>query len=240
MPSLEPPPGTPPFAPAAGLTGIRARLARAAAEAGRPPGRVTLVAVSKGQPIDAIRALVAQGQRVFGENYVQEALPKIAALDGLDLNWHFIGRLQRNKTREVATHFAWVHSIDRMAIAERLNAQRPPDLAPLQCCIEVNLDAEGSKGGVAEGEVAALVAAFAAWPRLALRSLMGMPAPTPRPAGQRAAFRRLRECAARFPGLDTLSMGTSGDFESAIAEGATLVRIGTAVFGPRLPHGSVV
>lgn len=240
MPSLDPPTGDAGVPSDTGLAGIRARIARATAAAGRPAGSVALVAVSKGQSIDAIRALAAQGQRVFGENYVQEALPKIAALDGLDLSWHFIGRLQRNKTREVAAHFDWVHSIDRGAVAERLNAQRPSALPPLQCCIEVNLDAEDSKGGVPLADVAALVAAFAAWPRLALRGLMGMPAPTARPAEQCAAFARLRACAARFPGLDTLSMGTSGDFEAAIAEGATMVRIGTAVFGPRLPRGSVV
>lgn len=213
---------------------LMARIAAAARQAGRDLGAVTLLAVSKGQPIDAIRALAAQGQSAFGENYVQEALPKIAALASLGLNWHFIGRLQANKTREVATHFDWVHSLDRLRVAERLSAQRPPDLPPLQCCIEVNLDAEASKGGVEPAAAAELVAAVRALPGLRLRGLMGMPAPEADPKATRAAFARLRElCLHCGPGLDTLSMGTSGDFELAIAEGASCVRIGTALFGPR-------
>ncbi|MGD9601645.1 MAG: YggS family pyridoxal phosphate-dependent enzyme [Gammaproteobacteria bacterium] len=220
---------------------IRHRIAAAAQAAGRDPAGVALLAVSKGQSLDAIRTLAAQGQRAFGENYVQEALPKIAALEGLDLSWHFIGRLQRNKTRDVAARFDWCHGLDRLAIAERLNDQRPAHLPPLQCCIEVNLDAEPTKGGVAPGEVPQLVTALADLPRLRLRGLMGMPAPHADPARHRAAFRHLRELlAACGTGLDTLSMGTSADFEVAIAEGATIVRIGTAVFGPRLPRDALV
>lgn len=217
---------------------IVARIATAAREAGRDPASVTLLAVSKGQSIDAIRALAAQGQRAFGENYVQEALPKIAALARLGLSWHFIGRLQANKTREVATHFDWVHSLDRLRVAARLSAQRPPTLPPLQCCIEVNLDAEASKGGVEPAAVAELAAAVRELPGLRLRGLMGMPAPHADPAATRAAFARLRVlCEACGPDLDTLSMGTSGDFALAIAEGASCVRIGTALFGPRARPG---
>jgi pyridoxal phosphate enzyme (YggS family) len=214
---------------------ITARIASAALAAGRDPAQVALLAVSKGQSIDAIRALAAQGQCAFGENYVQEALPKIAALASLGLRWHFIGTLQANKTREVAARFDWVHSLDRLRVAERLSSQRPPDLPPLQCCIEVNLDAETSKGGVEPAAAAELVAAVRALPGLRLRGLMGMPALQANPPSTRAAFARLRAlCELCGPGLDTLSMGTSGDFELAIAEGATCVRIGTALFGPRV------
>ncbi len=223
-----------------GLARIRRRMVSAAVAAGRDPGTLTLLAVSKGQPIDALRDLLRQGQRAFGENYVQEALPKIAALRGEDLSWHFIGRLQSNKTREVATHFSWVHSLDRLRLAERLSAQRPDHLAPLDCCIEVNLNQEASKSGIDLPAVAALVAAIDRLPRLRLRGLMGMPAPQADPARARASFAALRDCLATCGGaLDTLSMGTSADFEAAITEGATLVRIGTALFGPRLPRGTV-
>lgn len=216
------------------LAAVRARLAGAALAAGREPSSVTLLAVSKGQTAERIATLAALGQRDFGENYVQEALPKIAALAGLGLNWHFIGRLQANKTREVAAHFAWVHSVDRLRVAERLSAQRPTHLPPLQCLIEINADAETSKGGVDTGALAELVSAVQALPGLTLRGFMTMPAPREDPAEQRAAFRRVHAAVASWmPPLATLSMGTSGDFEAAIAEGSTLVRVGTAVFGPR-------
>lgn len=216
------------------LTVLRARVAQAALAAGREPGSVTLLAVSKGQPASRIAALAAQGQRDFGENYVQEALPKMAALAELGLNWHFIGRLQANKTREVAEHFAWIHSVDRLRVAERLSAQRPAHLPPLQCLIELNADAESSKGGVDTGTVAELVAAVRTLPGLVLRGFMTMPAPREDPVAQRAVFRRVREAVAPWmPPFDTLSMGTSGDFEAAIAESSTVVRVGTAVFGPR-------
>ncbi len=216
------------------LAALRARVTEAALAAGREPASVTLLAVSKSQPVSRIAALAAQGQRDFGENYVQEALPKIAALAELGLTWHFIGRLQANKTREVAEYFAWIHSVDRLRVAERLSTQRPAHLPPLQCLIELNADAESSKGGVDTGAVAELVAAVRSLPGLVLRGFMAMPAPREDPAAQRAVFRRVREAVAPWmPPLDTLSMGTSGDFEAAIAEGSTMVRVGTAVFGPR-------
>ena len=159
----------------------------------------------------------------------------MSALADLDLSWHFIGHLQANKTRDVAAHFDWCHSVDRLKVAERLNAHRPLALPPLACCIEVNLSGEASKSGVDYGALDDLVAAFAGLPRLTLRGFMSLPAPDANPAAQRAAFGRLRALLAQFPKLDTLSMGTSDDFEAAIAEGATLVRVGTAVFGPRTP-----
>ncbi len=216
------------------LTRVRRRITAAALAAGRAEREISLIAVSKGQPIDAITALAVQGQQRFGENYVQEALPKIAALRTLSLSWHFIGRLQSNKTREVATHFAWVHSLDRLKLAERLNEQRPAELPPLACCIEVHLGSEASKGGVEPGELAELVQAVRELPRLELKGLMGMPPLTEDFTAQRAAFRRLHDLLQPYADtLNELSMGTSGDFEAAIAEGATLVRIGTAVFGPR-------
>ena len=216
-----------------GWLDVKARMRAAADIARRAPATIELVAVSKGQPASALRALAAHGQRAFGENYLQEALEKMSALADLDLSWHFIGRLQANKTREVAARFDWCHSVDRLKVAERLNAHRPPALPPLACCIEVNLSGEASKAGVDYGALDELVAAFAGLPRLTLRGFMSLPAPDANPAAQRAAFGRLRALLARFPKLDTLSMGTSDDFEAAIAEGATLVRVGAAVFGPR-------
>lgn len=216
------------------LEAIRARIADAATQAQRPAAAISLLAVSKGQSIEAIRRLAAQGLNAFGENYVQEALPKMTALATLNLSWHFIGRLQANKTREVATHFAWVHSVDRIKVAERLSAQRPAHLLPLECCIEVNLNGETTKAGVDPGALAEIIAALKSLPRLRLRGLMALPAPALDPIAQRAGFRRLRELAAAYAAeLDTLSMGTSEDFTAAIMEGATIVRIGTALFGPR-------
>jgi len=232
-------PGTPPDHSPAGarLQAVQARLAQAAAEAGRSAAEIGLLAVSKTFGAAAVRDLAACGQREFGENYVQEALEKQAALRDLPLVWHFIGPIQSNKTRAIAEHFSWVHSIDRLKIAERLSAQRPAGLPPLQVCIEVNVSGEASKGGVAPAELPALGAAVAALPGLRLRGLMAIPAPTLDSVAQRAAFRQVRELfddlKTRGHALDTLSMGMSGDLEAAILEGATIVRVGTALFGER-------
>ncbi len=219
------------------LLAVRQRIAAAEARFARVPGSVQLLAVSKGQPLAAIRAACAAGQVRFGESYAQEALGKITALTDCAVEWHFIGPLQRNKTRSVATHFAWAHSLDRLALAERLNAQRPAELPALQVCIEVNISGEASKSGVMPAAVPALATAVAALPRLRLRGLMALPAPVSEFTAQLAAFQRLRalydELRARGYALDTLSMGMSDDLEAAIAAGATLVRIGTAIFGER-------
>lgn len=220
------------------LRTVQARIAAAAAAAGRAAADVSLLAVSKTFDADAVRALAACGQRLFGENYVQEALAKQAALAGLPLAWHFIGPIQSNKTRPIAEHFSWVHSVDRLKVAERLSAQRPPDLPRLNVCLEVNVSGEASKGGAAPDELPALADAVARLPGLQLRGLMAIPAPTGDPAAQRAAFRRVRELyealRARGHALDTLSMGMSADLEAAILEGATMVRVGTALFGERI------
>lgn len=236
-PQISPPDATVDAALAAGLAGIRERIARAAAAAGRDVHSVTLLAVSKGQDVARIRQAMALGLTGFGENYVDEALPKIRALEGSGASWHFIGRLQANKTRPVAQHFAWVHGLDRLRIAERLSAQRPHFAPPLEVCIQVNVDADPGKGGVAPDEVLPLAREVALLPRLRLRGLMCMLAHEAPPAAQHAGFGRLRQLyeAARAAGLplDTLSMGMSDDMDVAIAEGATLVRIGTALFGPR-------
>ena len=217
------------------LREISDRLASAAAASGRASAAVALLAVSKRQTVQDIRALATAGQRAFGENYLQEALPKIDALEGAGLEWHFIGRIQRNKTRDIAARFAWVHTIDRLEIATRLSHQRPAQLGPLQCLIEVNVSGEASKGGVAPAAVPGMVAAVQTLPGLRLRGLMALPAPEEDFEAQRQAFRCLREAleALQDPRLDTLSMGTSADFAAAIAEGSTIVRIGTALFGER-------
>lgn len=217
------------------LARITARMSAAAQAAGRSPGGVSLLAVSKRQSPGAIRALAGAGQTVFAENYVQEALAKQALLADLALDWHFIGRIQRNKTRDIARAFNWVHTIDRPEIAERLSAQRPAGLPPLQCLLEVNVSDEASKGGVAPADLPELAGMVAQLPGLRLRGLMCLPAPVTGFAAQRLPFRRLRELrdALGLTGLDVLSMGTSSDFEAAIAEGATVIRIGTALFGPR-------
>jgi len=232
-------PGTLPGSSLAGacLQAVQARLAQAAAEAGRSAAEIGLLAVSKTFGAAAVRDLAACGHREFGENYVQEALEKQAALRDLPLVWHFIGPIQSNKTPAIAENFSWVHSVDRLKIAERLSAQRPAGLPPLQVCIEVNVSGEASKGGVAPAELPALAAAVAVLPGLRLRGLMAIPAPTVDTATQRAAFRQVRELFddlnMRDHALDTLSMGMSGDLEAAILEGATIVRVGTALFGER-------
>jgi pyridoxal phosphate enzyme (YggS family) len=203
---------------------------------------VGILAVSKTFPAESVLEAVAAGARAFGENYVQEGVDKALAVRqvaGLPaLEWHFIGPIQSNKTREVAEHFDWVHSIDRLKIAQRLSDQRPADLPPLQVCVQVNVSGEQSKSGVSLPEAAALVRAVAAMPNLKLRGLMAIPEPTDEPARQRAAFAMLRalrdEINSEGLSLDTLSMGMSADLESAIAEGATLVRVGTAIFGKRV------
>lgn len=224
------------------LLSVQARIKAAAQVAGRDPAAVTLLAVSKTWPADVVRAAAAAGQRAFGENYVQEGVDKAEALRALGLEWHFIGPLQSNKTRPVANAFDWVHGIDRLKIAERLSAQRDVHLPPLNVCIQVNVSGEDSKSGVAPAEVGALAQAVAALPRLRLRGLMCIPEPTTDTALLRARFallRRLREeLAAAGLALDTLSMGMSHDIEPAIAEGATIVRVGTAIFGERAKPAS--
>lgn len=231
--------GTDPISIAENLAQVRLRIGRACAEAGRDPQHVTLLAVSKMQRADSVRAAHAAGQRAFGENYVQEALAKVADLAELraGIEWHLIGPLQSNKTRVVAEAFDWVHSVDRLKTAERLSAQRPVGMAPLNVCLQVNVDGEPSKSGVGFGELPALARAVAALPGLRLRGLMSIPEPVDGLPAQRAPHRRLREAfdALRAQGLalDTLSMGMSADLEAAVLEGATLVRVGTAVFGAR-------
>lgn len=214
------------------LATVHARLAAAESAAGRPAGTVTLLAVSKTQPAAAVRAAHAAGQSAFGENYVQEGVAKVAALADLSVEWHFIGPIQSNKTRAIAEHFAWVHSVDRLKIAQRLSEQRPAHLPPLQLLLQVNIDDEASKAGVSPAELPALAAAVAALPRLRLRGLMCIPRPGNVEAFQ-ALAKTLQDLHATIPGLDTLSMGMSDDLEAAVAAGATMVRIGTAIFGAR-------
>lgn len=219
------------------LRAVRDRIHAAEQRFQRPPGAVRLLAVSKTQPVTAVAAMAAAGQTGFGENYVQEALDKMTELAALALEWHFIGPIQANKTRPIAERFAWVHSVDRLKLAERLSAQRPVSLPPLNVCLQVNIDREPTKHGLDPAEVSAIAAAVAVLPRLRLRGLMAIPAPAADFAAQRPAFARLRilqdQLTAAGLALDTLSMGMSDDLEAAIAEGATLVRVGTALFGPR-------
>jgi pyridoxal phosphate enzyme (YggS family) len=212
-------------------------LAKAAVEAEREPDAVHLLAVSKKQPLAKILAARDAGQRDFGENFVQEGLEKIQQTRDLDLVWHFIGHLQTNKTRVVAENFDWVHTIDKLKTAQRLSAQRPPGLGPLNICLQINIDGEAGKSGIAVDELPALAAACAELPNVALRGLMCLPAVRDDFAAQREPFARLRELAddlrSRGIEMDTLSMGMTGDFRAAIHEGATIVRIGTAIFGAR-------
>ena len=219
------------------LQDVRARIATACRAAGRAPDAVALLAVSKTFGADAVRAAHAAGQHAFGENYIQEAVDKIDALRDLPLQWHCIGPIQSNKTRLVAERYDWAHSVDRLKIAERLSAQRPDGLAPLQVCLQVNIDGGPTKSGVAPAEALALARAVAALPRLKLRGLMTIPEPAPDFDAALAVHRRARalfdELNAEGLALDTLSMGMSADLEAAIAAGSTLVRVGRAIFGAR-------
>lgn len=224
---------------------VRDRIVTLEARHGRPTGSVQLLAVSKTHGAERVREAHAAGLRAFGENYVQEALDKMAALAEpvddaaalTDITWHFIGPLQSNKTKEVAAHFAWVHSIDRLKIARRLGEQRPDKLPPLNVCVQVNISGEASKSGVAPEETEALCEAIAGLPGLVLRGLMAIPAPSEDLAAQRDVYRPLaeqfRSLQQRHATMDTLSIGMSGDLEAAIAEGGTMVRVGTGIFGRR-------
>jgi PLP dependent protein len=216
---------------------VRSRIRSAAIDAGRDPDSVTLVAVTKAKSAGSVRLAATAGVTDFGENYLQEALPKMEQLADLKLKWHFIGGLQSNKTRAIAERFDWVQSVDRLSVARRLSEQRPFHAPPLNICIQVALVPEPTKGGVAPRDLAELAAAITGLPRLVLRGLMCVPPPQPNVAAERAVFASLRAALEDLNAgglkLDTLSMGMSADFESAIAEGATLVRIGTALFGTR-------
>jgi len=222
---------------ASNLQAVRDAMAAAATEAGRAPDDISLLAVSKTFAPEAIREAYQAGQTRFAESYVQEALHKIVALHDLPLEWHYIGPIQSNKTRAIAEHFAWVHSVDRLKIAERLSGQRPAHFPPLQVCLQVNISGEASKSGAPPGETAQLAMAIAQLPHLRLRGLMAVPEPGDDVAAQRAAFARLRRLFEQLNRqglqLDTLSMGMSHDFAAAIAEGATMVRVGSAIFGLR-------
>lgn len=219
------------------LQATREAIAQAAKAAQRDAAEVRLLAVSKTFPASAVRKAYRDGQAAFGENYLQEALEKIEELSDLPLEWHFIGPIQSNKTRAIAENFAWVHSVDRLKIAERLSAQRPPHLPPLNICLQVNVSGEDSKGGVAPEEVMRLAQEVARLPHLKLRGLMTIPAPATSEKAQRAPFAQMRALLVQLNiqgmALDTLSMGMSHDFPAAIQEGATIVRIGSAIFGTR-------
>lgn len=221
----------------ANLQAVKNRIRAACRAAGRDPASVALLAVSKTWPAPALRQVAACGQQAFGESYVQEGVAKVTALADLALEWHFIGPLQSNKTRPVAESFAWVHGIERLKIAERLANQRPAHLPPLQVCVQVNVSGEASKSGCAPAEAPALCRAVAALPQLRLRGLMTIPEPSDDPMLQRQRFAALRQLRDQLADtgllLDTLSMGMSDDLEAAITEGATIVRIGTAIFGQR-------
>ncbi|MEP5765791.1 MAG: YggS family pyridoxal phosphate-dependent enzyme [Halieaceae bacterium] len=216
---------------------LRERIRIASQKNQRDSASICLLAVSKTQPAEAIREAAEAGVDNIGENYLQEALDKMALLADLPLCWHFIGPLQSNKTRAVAEHFDWVHSVDREKIARRLSQQRPAGLAPLNVCLQVNISNEDSKAGVDPADIEELAVAISGLPGLRLRGLMAIPALTDDPSQQRANFSALRKALQKLqalhPGLDTLSMGMSADLDAAIAEGSTLLRIGTAVFGPR-------
>jgi pyridoxal phosphate enzyme (YggS family) len=216
---------------------VRSRIHEAAVASGRDPASVTLVAVTKGKPAELLRAAAATGVTDFGESYLQEATAKMRELEALALQWHFIGGIQSNKTRAIAEHFQWIHSIDRLSVARRLSDQRPFHAPPLNVCIQVAVVPEPTKGGIDPADLQELAARTAELPRIKLRGLMCVPPPQPTVAAERAVFARVRHLLeglkARGHVLDTLSMGMSGDFESAIAEGATHVRVGTALFGTR-------
>ncbi|MBU1689639.1 MAG: YggS family pyridoxal phosphate-dependent enzyme [Gammaproteobacteria bacterium] len=219
------------------LQAVRQRISQAATEAGRPVAGIQLLAVSKTFPASAVRLAYTAGQRAFGESYVQEAMDKVEALSDLPLKWHFVGPLQSNKTRPIAESFSWVHSLDRARIADRLSAGRPSNLPDLQVCLQVNVSGESSKSGVAPEDLLSLARYVQALPRLKLRGLMAIPEPSDNPVDQRLAFAHLRQLLEQLNAqgfqLDTLSMGMSDDLEAAIAEGATIVRVGSAIFGER-------
>jgi pyridoxal phosphate enzyme (YggS family) len=225
---------------AEGLQAVRQRIVQAARLAGRDPDDIRLIAVSKTFASDAIRAAFVAGQRAFGESYLQEALPKMRELCDLPLEWHYIGPIQSNKTRPIAERFDWVHAVDRLKIAERLSAARGQAQPPLQVCVQVNITGEPTKSGVAPDEVVPLAQAIQHLPRLQLRGLMTIPRPVEGFDAQRAQFRLLRELRDRLTAagirIDTLSMGMTDDFEAAIAEGATIIRVGRAIFGERSRH----
>lgn len=219
------------------IAAVRERIARALQVAGRNAAAVQLLAVSKTRPAADVRVAYAAGCVDFGENYVQEGVEKVQALADLPLCWHFIGPIQSNKTRAIAEHYDWVHSVDRFKIAQRLSEQRPPELRPLNLCVQLNISAEASKSGVDVAQLPELIGALMALPRLRLRGLMAIPAPSDNPVEQRRAFAAVRaefvRLQERWPQLDTLSMGMSADLEAAIAEGATIVRVGSDIFGAR-------
>ena len=219
------------------ITKVRDRIRHTAQKKGRQPQDITLLAVSKTRPAQALRAAWQAGVGDFGENYVQEALDKMHLLQDLPLCWHFIGPVQSNKTRAIAEHFSWIHSVDRIKIARRLSEQRPQQLQALQVCLQVNISAEASKSGVSLKQLPELAEAVSVLPKLKLRGLMAIPAAEPDTAQQHQAFADLRLALERLqqqhPGMDTLSMGMSADLEAAIAEGSTMVRIGTDIFGSR-------
>ncbi len=213
------------------------RVRLAAEKSQRHSSDIVVLAVSKSRPAEEIRAAFAEGLEQFGESYLQEAVEKIESLRDLPITWHFIGPIQSNKTRLIATHFDWVHSVDRGKVAKRLSDQRPEGLSPLQVCLQVNISGEITKSGVALADLPALASEVASLPRLQLRGLMAIPAPTDDERLQRQSFAALRRAMESLrevaPGMDTLSMGMSDDLEAAIAEGSTLIRVGTALFGPR-------
>ncbi|WP_304639224.1 YggS family pyridoxal phosphate-dependent enzyme [Pseudomonas sp.] len=216
------------------IANVRERIHRAVVASARTPDEVTLIAVTKTRPASDVREAWAAGIRDVGENYLQEALEKMDDLDDLPLTWHFIGPIQSNKTRALAERFDWVHSVDRLKIAQRLSGQRPANLPPLNICLQVNISGEASKSGVAPEAVAELAVAIQQLPGVRLRGLMAIPAPAEDSEGRRAPLRALAELMAGLPGqLDTLSMGMSDDLTEAVQEGATMLRIGTALFGPR-------
>ena len=219
------------------LATVHERIRAAALAAGRPASDILLLAVSKTRPAGDIRTAASAGQRAFAESYAREAVDKMAELADLDLEWHFVGPIQSNKTRPVAEHFDWIHSVDRLKTARRLNDQRPAELPPLQICLQVNISDEPAKAGATAAELPGLAAAVNELPRLRLRGLMAIPCRTDDPGAQRAAFAALRALQEQLVGkgleLDTLSMGMTGDLESAILEGATMVRVGTGIFGGR-------
>ncbi len=234
---------TTPYQPlTANIAALRDHIAHCAAAAGRDPAEITLLAVSKTRSADEVAAALDAGLQHIGENYLQEALDKQQALQDRNICWHFIGPIQSNKTRDIAQHFDWAHSVDRLKVAQRLSQQRPATRPPLNICLQVNISNEASKAGVAAADAAELARAIAELPGLRLRGLMAIPANSADPQQQRQAFAALRQLRDQLQrqlpeqSLDTLSMGMSGDIDAAVAEGSTLLRIGTAIFGPRTKH----